>query len=107
MSSSRQVAYSQANTALLSSKPINSFGTELRDGQQSIDQALQRIFPGSKEESLIQRVRKIMGNDVAMLTDNVLGRYLTEYQSLIDMWIDSYEKGVFDGKSLQQYLKEG
>jgi hypothetical protein len=48
-----------------------------------------------------------MGEAIANLSDQELDVYLTEFQYLIESWLDEYEKQVFDNKTLQQVLREG
>jgi hypothetical protein len=69
--------------------PITQYG-------KTFETALQHIFPAKQEETRIQKARLIMG-DV----------YLTNFQYLIDSWLDEYEKQVFDNKTLKEKLKEG
>ena len=48
-----------------------------------------------------------MGDDVKDLSDEDLDVYLTNFQYLIDSWLDEYEKQVFNNKTLKEILKEG
>jgi hypothetical protein len=73
---------------------------------RNLDQALGRIFPTSKEETLIQRVRQSMGSQVSNVTDEELEKYLTELQSLVGHWFDLYEQQIFGGQTLQQVLRK-
>jgi hypothetical protein len=68
---------------------------------------LQRIFPEKREETRVQVARRIMGEAVIKLSDEELDAYLTEFQFLINAWMDGYEKQLFEGKTLEQLLKEG
>jgi len=47
-----------------------------------------------------------MGDDVKDLSDEDLEVYLTEFQYLIDAWLDEYEKEAFDNKTLREKLME-
>lgn len=76
--------------------PLNALETELG-----------RIFPVREEESRIQMSRRIMGDIVKDLSDEELDAYLTEFQFLVNTWIDSFEKQVFEGRRLEELLKEG
>lgn len=73
---------------------------------RSLEDALHRIFPASQEETLVQRARRIMGDSVRSLSDEELGNYLVEFQTLLSAWLDSYETSVFQGKTLHQILRE-
>ena len=71
------------------------------------ESTLIRIFPGKQEETRIQKARLIMGDDVKDLSDEDLEVFLTEFQYLIDCWLDEYEKQVFNNKTLKELMKEG
>jgi hypothetical protein len=71
-----------------------------------IDDALQAIFTNPTQETLLQKTRRIMGNTVTDLSDDELEVYITEFQHLIDYWLDTFEKQIFDGMTLQQVLRE-
>jgi len=80
--------------------PIMQYG-------KTFETALQHIFPAKQEETRIQKARLIMGDDVKDLSDEDLDVYLTNFQYLIDSWLDEYEKQIFDNKTLKEILKEG
>lgn len=95
-------------------KPVNDFqvanrGVEslITNHSKTIENALSHIFPEKQEETRIQKARLIMGDDVKDLSDEDLDVYLTNFQYLIDSWLDEYEKQVFDNKTLKEKLKEG
>lgn len=73
---------------------------------QPIDDALQRIFTSSQEETKLQRTRRIMGQVVAEVSDEELEVYITELQYLIDTWFDEFERQAFDGLTLKQLTHE-
>lgn len=73
---------------------------------RSLDIALSRIFPTQKEESRNQKVRKAMGVVVDCLSDEELDVYITEFQNLINSWMDDYERQLFDNKTLKEILRE-
>lgn len=73
----------------------------------SIDTALQRIFKPAAEETKLQNARSAMGSELGTLPDEDLEVYLTEFQHLIDCWLDAYEKRLFDGLTLRQLLGQG
>lgn len=80
---------------------------ELFENKATLESALNNLFIGSKEESQIQLARKVLGEAVATLSDEELKTYMTEFQSLLDSWLDSFEKQLFEDKTLKQLLKEG
>jgi hypothetical protein len=73
----------------------------------SIDTALRQIFTPASEETRVQKARRAMGDSVAALCDEDIEVYLTEFQYLIDKWLDEYESSVFDGQTLRQVLGQG
>ncbi len=74
---------------------------------KTLEKTLPRIFPEKEEETRIQKARLIMGEDIKNLSDEDLEVYLTEFQYLIDSWLDEYEKQVFNNKMLKELLMEG
>jgi len=77
--------------------PITQYG-------KTFETALQHIFPAKQEETRIQKARLIMGDDIKDLSDEDLDVYLTNFQYLIDSWLDEYEKQVFDNKTLKEIM---
>jgi hypothetical protein len=71
------------------------------------ESTLSNIFPSKQEETQVQKARLIMGEDVKDLSDGDLEVFLTEFQYLIDCWLDEYEKQVFNNKTLKELMKEG
>jgi hypothetical protein len=72
------------------------------DVKASLDLALKQIFPSHREETQIQRARAIMGAEVCELSDADLNKHLTQFQSLIDGWLDEFERQNFEGSTLRQ-----
>jgi hypothetical protein len=64
------------------------------------------IFPESPEENKIQKARAILGELVKDVPDEELAIYLTQFQYLLDSWLDQYEKQLFNNLTLQQLLRE-
>jgi len=73
----------------------------------SLESALNSIFMGSQEVNRLLQAKTIMGDVVNNLSDDELNTYITEFQSLLDSWLDGFEKELFDNKTLKQLLKEG
>lgn len=73
---------------------------------QSLDSALERIFPTSQEESKLEKTRRIMGDAVESLTDEELQIYITKFQQLVDYCLDMFERQSFDGATLREILQE-
>ena len=92
-----------AAVPVLPRKPTN-LSTTLRQHTASIDAALQSIFKPAQEESRLQQARRIMGSTLDSLSDEELEICLTEFQHLLDEWLDAFEHGLFDGMTLKQVL---
>ncbi|OQA04239.1 MAG: hypothetical protein BWY68_00439 [bacterium ADurb.Bin400] len=88
------------------SKPKSGVG-ELRNNKRTIENALKDIFPTKQEETMLERARRILGDDVIGILDEDLEKYVTEFQELIDFWLDSCEKEIFDNKTLRELIREG
>ena len=71
---------------------------------QPVSDALGRIFVTDQEQTRIQKTRGIMGELVADLSDEELEVYMTEFQYLIDEWLDGFERQAFGGQTLKQIL---
>lgn len=75
--------------------------------RKAFESTLDNIFRNDKEESQVQKARAILGDSVANVPDEELSVYLTEFQYLLDEWLDIFEKQLFSGKTLQQLEREG
>ena len=75
--------------------------------RKTFDSSLNTLFSNDQEETQIQKARAILGDTVADVPDEELSVYLTEFQYLLDEWLDIYEKQLFSGKTLQQLEREG
>lgn len=74
--------------------------------QSSLESTLKSLYLDSPEQIKIQKARKIMGDIVKGLSDTELMVFLTEFQQLVDEWMNEYEKIHFSGLTLQQALRE-
>lgn len=83
------------------------FNHSIETHRKSFESTLDNIFHSDKEESQIQKARAILGDSVANVSDEELSVYLTEFQYLLDGWLDIYEQQLFEGKTLQQLEREG
>lgn len=70
------------------------------------DKTLSTIFPSTKDETKLQKARRILGDEVSAVSDDELGVYLAEFQFLLDSWLDEYERKVFNNKTLKELIKE-
>ena len=84
-----------------------NLSTTLRQHTASIDTALQSIFKSTQEETRMQQVRRMMGDEIDCLSDEELEVCLTEFQHLIDEWLNAFEQELFGGQTLKQILGQG
>jgi phosphatidylinositol kinase/protein kinase (PI-3 family) len=75
--------------------------------RKTFDSSLNALFSNDHEESQITKARAILGETVAGISDEELLVYLTEFQYLLDEWLDFFEQQLFEGKTLQQLEREG
>ncbi len=105
-----QTAFSAENDGVRTDfqKPAkpDTFKDLVIDAARTSD-AFRSIIPTAQEEGRIAKTRRVMGDDVKDLSDEQLEVFLTEFNFLLDCWLDQYEQEVFDGKTLQQILREG
>lgn len=71
----------------------------------SLEKTLSAIFPQPQEENKVQKARRILGETAINLTDEQLETNLSEFEYLINDWLDEFEKYVFEGKTLKEIIK--
>jgi len=52
-------------------------------------------------------MRKALGETAKSLPDEQIETITTEFQFLIDSWMDDFEKEVFSGQTLKEVLNDG
>jgi len=81
--------------------------TALISGPQvQLKNALNAIFPQPTEENQIISARRKLGETAKTLTDEQIECMVTDFQYLIDTWLDEFEYEVFGGKTLKKLLGE-
>ena len=73
---------------------------------RSLDSALKQIFPEQREENHLLQARRIMGDLVEDLSDSELEVCLSEFQYLLECWMDEFERSKFNNLTLKQLLRE-
>lgn len=74
----------------------------------SITALLNSLFPEQKqEEKELREVKAILGNLSSALTIDEIHVLVSEVQFLVTMWLDTYEKDLFKGKTLKEVLNGG
>ena len=69
-----------------------------------LEKTLSTIFPDNKEESKVNKARKILGETAVSLTDEKIENIVTDFEYLIDTWMDLFEKNVFGGQTLKEIM---
>lgn len=64
------------------------------------------IFPESLEENKVQKARAMLGEIAKDVPDEEISVYITQFQYLLDSWLDIYEKQIFSNLTLQELLRE-
>lgn len=72
----------------------------------SLDSALNAIFPENIQESKLLGTKRKLGEKVKTFTDEQIECLVTDFQYLVDTWLDEFEKSVFEGQTLQELLGE-
>lgn len=70
----------------------------------SIEKSLSSIFPQQQEENKVLRTRKLLGETAASLSNEQIETMITEFQYLIDVWLDDFEREILDGMTLKEVL---
>jgi hypothetical protein len=79
----------------------------LKRSDRSLETTLNNIFPSQKEETKLQKAKRILGDSIKGLPDHELEAYIAGFQYLLDCWLDEYERLIFNDKTLMELLKEG
>ena len=68
----------------------------------NLEQALNTIFPDNQEETKIIKAKRILGEVAKDYSDERLGNLVTDFEYLVDTWLDVFEKQIFGGKTLRE-----
>jgi len=74
--------------------------------QTSLETSLRTIFSQEIEESKLSGTKRRLGETAKNLTDEQIECMVTDFQYLIDTWLDEFEQDVFEGKTLKKLLGE-
>lgn len=83
------------------------FNSAILTHNKSFESSLNALLSNDHEESQIQKARAILGESVINVPDEELSVYITEFQYLLDEWLDAYEIVLFNGKTLKELQGEG
>lgn len=71
-----------------------------------LEDALKGIVPQNAEENTISKTRRLLGDKAKALSDEQIHCLVTEFQFLINTWLDEFEKDIFNGMTLKEVLNE-
>lgn len=71
-----------------------------------ITSALGAIFPTQTEENKVTKTRRILGETARALSDEHIETIITQFQFLIDSWLDEFEHDIFGGMTLKEVVNE-
>lgn len=73
----------------------------------SLENTLNSILLSPVEETNVIKTRRILGEIANTLSDEQIECVVTEFQFLINSWLDEFEKDLFNNKTLKEILHEG
>ena len=82
-----------------------------KESLQSIEQNKQpeqlfnNLFLDTSDLTKVSKARQILGETANRLTDEELETFLAKLDYLTNNWLDSFEKLLFDGKTLREITK--
>ncbi len=74
--------------------------------QKTLENALNAIFPQQIEENKALSTRRILSETAKSFSDEQIECLVTDFQFLINTWLDEFESHVFEGKTLKELLGE-
>jgi hypothetical protein len=80
--------------------------SSINNPQANLENVLNSMFPSRQEENNITRTRRSLGEVSKKFSDEQMLAIISEFQFLIDTWLDEYEKEVFKGMTLKEVLNE-
>lgn len=82
----------------INSQPPNIF--------DPLKNAFNEIFPQNLEENTVIKMRRALGEKGKDMSDEQIQCITTEFQFLIDTWLDEFEKDIFNDMTLKEVLNE-
>jgi hypothetical protein len=70
----------------------------------SLDNALSAIFPTTEQDNIITKTRRYLGEVGKEMSDAEIKNLASEFQFLIDSWLDMFERDAFQGKTLKEIM---
>ncbi len=72
----------------------------------SIQNVIEKIIPKQSEEHKFAKTRQTLGETSRSFSNEQIETITSEFQFLIDTWLDEYERNVFKGLTLKEVLNE-
>ena len=85
-------------------KEVHHFQVTSINPIESLETILQEILPQTTEDNIVIKTRRILGEKAKNLSDEQIHCNVTEFQFLINTWLDEFEKDVFHGMTLKEVL---
>jgi len=83
-------------------KSANNFKKNL-----SIIESLDIIFPEQKRQNKdLVNTKEVLGELSESFSDLQLKEIITDVDFLVENWLDQFEKGIFEGKTLKELFHE-
>lgn len=73
---------------------------------ESLEKTIATILPSTAEENKTSKMRSLLGEAALSLTDEKIECIRSEFQFLMESWLDEFERNVFDNKTLKELLNE-
>ena len=83
--------------------PIMKHSQDLFD---PLKNAFRETFLQTPEENTVIKMRRALGENAKFMPDEQVQCIATEFQFLIENWLDEFEKDVFNGMTLKEVLNE-
>jgi hypothetical protein len=72
---------------------------------KALEYGLNAFYGGKQEESRLSQARRILGQSAANLSDEDLEVKVSEFQYLLECWMDTFERSIFSNQTLTQIMK--
>jgi hypothetical protein len=73
----------------------------------ALKQSLDNLFPEQQyTDKTLQKAKEMLGDVAKAFTEEQLRDVVCEVQFLATSWLDDFERGVFEGKTLNELLHE-
>ncbi len=95
------VKESSLNNKVFLNEPYNP--SQLQD--DTYERLNQLFTEQDQQQRDILEAREILGDSAKDLSDSEVYDLINEVQFLVDSWLEEYERNVFDGKTLDEFLE--